>query len=109
MATMKHIVGRENAEMLYALKDRLKIAGILSENPMGMNRTRFMKYLSAKAESIIIEGNGDDAAFRRAELVMQMLDTKWRAEAKRINETQADIVHVTVDMMQYLQDADADS
>ena len=100
MATMKSLVGRDKAEALYALKDQLKFAGILNEDPMAMNRTRFEKYLAAKAEAIIIERTNDgddaDAAYQKAGMNLTVLDHKWRKEAKRINEE--NVIHQPQDM-----------
>lgn len=90
MATIKALIGADGAERLYALKDALKADRILDEDPMRLNRTMFEKYLSAKAEAIIVEqtcqGTEIDKAFRNAGLYIKVLDTKWRQAAKELNE-----------------------
>jgi hypothetical protein len=102
MATIKQMLGTSKAEELYALKDKLKDEGILDSDPMKLNRTRFNKYLAAKAEALIVDMTDDgvevDAAFRKAELYLTVLDTQWREAAKAINEVRypkRDMVDVT--------------
>lgn len=110
MATMKQLVGRDKAEALYALKDRLKYVGILNEDPMAMNRTRFEKYLAAKAEAMITDytnnGGDVDQAFNKVGVYLTVLDHKWREEAKRINEsTVVHQKHDMVDAIRHLKEA----
>lgn len=91
MASLKQMIGHERAEELYALKDTLKGERILEDDPMDMNRTRFEKYMAAKAEAIVsdalADGRDSDAAFKSARIYLTMLDSKWRVAAKAHNET----------------------
>jgi hypothetical protein len=57
---------------------------------MRLNRTQFERYLAAKAEAIILEleqeGQDIDAAYRKAEIYLTILDGQWRQAAKELNE-----------------------
>lgn len=90
MATIKQLVGTDRAEELYALKDLIKAERILNEDPMKLNRTQFERYLSAKAEALILEltneGQDVDAAFRKTGLYLSLIDARWREVAKELNE-----------------------
>jgi len=94
MARIKHLIGAEKAEQLYALKDTLKRASRLNGDPMRMNRTQFEAYLSAKAEQLILDytqekGDDPDSAYRKAQVYLTVLDHKWREEAKRLSELES--------------------
>ncbi len=90
MATIKQLIGTRRAEEIYALKDRIKAERVLDEDPMKLNRTQFERYLSAKAEALILEltneGQGVDAAFRKTGLYLTLIDARWREVAKELNE-----------------------
>jgi hypothetical protein len=90
MATIKQLVGTERAEEIYALKDAIKRERILDRDPMAMNRTQFEAYMAARAEAIILdqtsEGTEVNQAFHNAKLYLELLDVKWRQEAKRLSE-----------------------
>jgi hypothetical protein len=99
MATIKQLVGTDRAEQLYALKDSLQAERILDRNPMKLNRTQFKRYMSAKAEALIIENtqNGGEIkdAFRKAEMYLTLLDSRWREAAKDHNT----VLHPKLDMV----------
>lgn len=90
MATLKALIGSQRAEQLYGLKDRLKAERVLDADPMRLNRTQFEKYLSAKAEAVILqyttEGQEANVAYRKATLLLNVLDQQWRQAAKELNE-----------------------
>ena len=90
MATIKQLVGTNKAEEIYALKDRIKSERVLDNDPMKLNRTQFERYLSAKAESLILDYThqyGDiDAAFEKAEIYLTLVDAQWRRAATAYNE-----------------------
>ena len=95
MATIKRILGAAQSERLYALKDLLKAERSLGVDPMRLNRTQFEKYLAAKAEALILDytnqGVEVDAAFRKTELYLIMLDAQWREAAKEHNLRMASV------------------
>ena len=90
MATIKALIGSQRAEQLYGLKDRLKAEQVLDADPMRLNRTQFERYLSAKAEAIILEytseGQSWPNAYRKAEIYLTIIDSQWRQAAKELNE-----------------------
>ncbi len=90
MATIKQLIGTFRAEELYVLKDRIKAERVLNEDPMKLNRTWFERYLSAKAEALILEltneGQDIDTAFRKTGMYLSLIDARWREVAKELNE-----------------------
>ena len=90
MATIKALIGAQRAEQLYGLKDRLKAEQVLDADPMRLNRTQFERYLSAKAEAIVLEytaeGQDWDSAYRKAGIYLTIIDRQWREAAKELNE-----------------------
>lgn len=88
MATIRQMLAPEARERVYAVKDEIKRERVLRHNPMTMNRTRFDLYLTAKAEALIAEklraGLHPDKVYRRVKLSLELIDNKWRKEAKRL-------------------------
>jgi len=88
MATIRQMLAPEAKEKVYAVKDALKRDDILRQDPMWLNRIKFERYLTAKAEAILGEDLGDgkhpNEAYRHAQLVLHLLDQQWREEAKRL-------------------------
>jgi hypothetical protein len=97
MATIRNILNASDRQELYALKDQMSV---LSMDPMKMNRTQFTRYLKAKAEALVRELTGEgievEAAFRKTEMYLTLVDSEWREEAKRLNTVvKLDMVDVT--------------
>lgn len=88
MTTIRQMLDPGAKERVYAVKDALKRADILRQDPMWLNRTKFDRYMTAKAEALIAEklaaGLHPDEVYRRTKLSLEVIDRKWRKEAKRL-------------------------
>ena len=91
MPTIRQILAPEDRERVYGVKDALKRDRVLATDPLGLNRTQFEQYLTAKAEMLIAEalsgGDHPNEVFRHVKLRLKLLDKQWRREAKRLAST----------------------
>lgn len=91
MPAIRQLLDPEARERVYSLKDTLKRDRVLDANPLGLNRTQFELYLTAKAETLIAEalsdGDHPNKVFRHVRLRLKLLDKQWRREAKRLATT----------------------
>ncbi len=88
MTTIRQMLAPEVREQVYAIKDEIKRDRVLGQDPMTLNRTRFDRYMTAKAEALIAErlaaGLHPNEVFRRVRLSLEVIDRQWRMEAKRL-------------------------
>lgn len=88
MTTIRQLLDPEVREKVYAIKDEIKRDRVLDQDPMMLNRTKFNRYMTAKAEALIAEklaaGLHPNDVFRRTKLSLEIIDRQWRMEAKRL-------------------------
>lgn len=82
----------ENAEEVWSVKDAVKSASILDENPIHLNKHRFKKWMEARVKELTLQmledGIPPDEISAAIDKAVLPVITSWRVYAKRLNMSQ---------------------